>query len=185
MDPPGRAHRSSPAIAAAVILEASRWRVGAYAGFCAGTSVPVAAIPLGRRLPAGSSGLPGGVDVRAALPLSGLAPDGVCRATRVTPGAGALLPHRFTLACARPEPRHRRSVLCGTFLRVAPTGYYPAPCPVESGRSSDRWPPRGRPRHAAAWPTRHQLHCRTSVTRSAHTGSSYSYHDERVAPVAS
>ena len=34
--------------------------------------------------------------------------------------------------------RHRRSVLCGTFLRVAPTGCYPAPCPVESGRSSDR-----------------------------------------------
>jgi len=38
--------------------------------------------------------------VRAALPLSDLAPDGVYRATRVTPGAGALLPHRFTLACA-------------------------------------------------------------------------------------
>jgi len=35
------------------------------------------------------------------------------------------------------EPGHRRSVLCGTFLRVAPTGCYPAPCPVESGRSSD------------------------------------------------
>src|SRR6478735_8118945 len=35
------------------------------------------------------------------------------------------------------EPGHRRSVLCGTVLRVAPTGCYPAPCPVESGRSSD------------------------------------------------
>jgi hypothetical protein len=35
-------------------------------------------------------------------------------------------------------------VLCGTFLRVAPTGCYPAPCPVESGRSSDRSPPHGR-----------------------------------------
>ena len=34
--------------------------------------------------------------------------------------------------------RHRRFVLCGTFLRVAPTGCYPAPCPVESGRSSGR-----------------------------------------------
>ena len=33
--------------------------------------------------------------------------------------AGALLPHRFTLACA--VAGHRRSVLCGTFLRVAPT----------------------------------------------------------------
>jgi hypothetical protein len=42
---------------------------------------------------------------RAVLPLFGLAPGGVCRATRVTPGAGALLPHRFTLTCARPGGR--------------------------------------------------------------------------------
>src|SRR5260370_32289116 len=61
---------------------------------------PGGAIPLGRRLPAGSSSPPGGVDGRAVLPLSGLAPGGVCLATRVAPGAGALLPHRFTLACA-------------------------------------------------------------------------------------
>src|SRR2546423_11954134 len=66
---------------------------------------PVAAIPLGRRLPAGSSGLPGGVYGRAVLPLRGLAPGGVCRATRVAPGAGALLPHRFTLTCAGPLRR--------------------------------------------------------------------------------
>src|SRR5689334_19647357 len=65
---------------------------------------PPAAIPLGRRLPAGSSSPPGGVCVRAALPLSGLAPGGVCRAARVTPGAGALLPHRFTLTCATGRP---------------------------------------------------------------------------------
>src|SRR5687768_6574147 len=38
---------------------------------------------------------------RAVLPRLGLAPSGVCRAARVTPGAGALLPHRFTLTCAR------------------------------------------------------------------------------------
>ena len=56
------------------------------------------------------------------VPLLGLAPSGVCRAARVTPDAGALLPHRFTLTCAGPEARHRRSVLCGTFLRVTPTG---------------------------------------------------------------
>jgi hypothetical protein len=37
---------------------------------------------------------------RATLPLLGLAPGGVCRAARVTPGAGARLPHRFTLTCA-------------------------------------------------------------------------------------
>src|SRR5512134_2042593 len=40
-------------------------------------------------------------------PLCGLAPDGVCRAGPVTGTAGALLPHRFTLArsdtaCAAP-----------------------------------------------------------------------------------
>ena len=41
---------------------------------------------------------------RAALPTLGLAPGGVCRAVRVAPGAGALLPHRFTLACALRSP---------------------------------------------------------------------------------
>ncbi len=34
--------------------------------------------------------------------------------------------------------RHRRSALCGTVLRVAPTGCWPAPCPVESRPSSTR-----------------------------------------------
>ena len=53
-------------------------------------------------------------------PRFDLAPGGVYRADRVTPAAGALLPHRFNLACA-PE-RHRRSAFCGTVLRVAPTG---------------------------------------------------------------
>ena len=46
---------------------------------------------------------------------------------------GALLPHHFTLI------RLRRTVcFCGTFRRVAPPGSYPAPCPVELGRSSPR-----------------------------------------------
>src|SRR3954469_14360852 len=49
-------------------------------------------------------GLPGDIG-RASRPTFGLAPSGVCRAARVTPGAGALLPHRFTLTCARPEER--------------------------------------------------------------------------------
>ena len=35
------------------------------------------------------------------VPTLGLAPGGVCRAVRVTPDAGALLPHRFTLTCVR------------------------------------------------------------------------------------
>src|SRR5918992_5614998 len=73
-----------------------------------------------------------------AVPLFDLAPGGVYRAARVTPGAGALLPHRFTLACGRPVAgtAHRRSVLCGTFLRVTPTGISPAPCPAEPRPSS-------------------------------------------------
>jgi hypothetical protein len=37
-------------------------------------------------------------------PTFGLAPGGVYRAARVTPGAGALLPHRFTIACAGRSP---------------------------------------------------------------------------------
>src|SRR4051812_15000832 len=73
-------------------------------------------------------GLPGDIG-RASRPTFGLAPSGVCRAARVTPGAGALLPHRFTLTCADDGPGshrftigHRRSAFCGTVLRVAPTG---------------------------------------------------------------
>ena len=44
---------------------------------------------------------------------------------------GALLPHRFTLAPRFPTRRSRtgRSCLCGTFLRVTPTGRSPAPLP--------------------------------------------------------
>ena len=51
------------------------WRVGLYAGFCSGPCGPVTAIPLGRRLPAGSSGLPegrtGGQPIPSARPCSG------------------------------------------------------------------------------------------------------------------
>src|SRR3954452_15596272 len=68
-------------------------------------------------------GPPGDVD-RAGHPLLGLAPGGGYRAARVTPDAGALLPHRFTLTCATPselEVCHRRSALCCP----EPTG-----CPV-------------------------------------------------------
>ena len=56
-------------------------------------------IPLRRRLPAASSSLPGSRNEPDRLCfLFGLAPGGVCQARRVTPPAGALLPHRFTLA---------------------------------------------------------------------------------------
>ena len=52
----------------------------------------------GRRLPAISCDLPGssgGQPFNASL--FGLAPGGVCRASPVTRGTGALLPHHFTL----------------------------------------------------------------------------------------
>ena len=51
-------------------------------------------------LPASSGGSPSSactVQVRTLKPLD-LAPRGVCRAARVTSGAGGLLHHRFTLA---------------------------------------------------------------------------------------
>ncbi len=55
-------------------------------------------------------------------PTLGLAPGGVYRAGGVTPAAGALLPHPFTLTCAGRAARHRRFPFCGTVLRVTPTG---------------------------------------------------------------
>ncbi len=45
------------------------------------------------------SGLPWDIE-RAARPMFGLAPSGVYLADPVTETAGALLPHRFNLACA-------------------------------------------------------------------------------------
>ena len=56
-------------------------------------------------------GLPGEIG-RAAPPTFDLAPGGVCRAARVTPDAGALLPHRFTLTC---DPADRPAPIGGLF----------------------------------------------------------------------
>jgi hypothetical protein len=67
-------------------------------------------------------------------PLFGLAPGGVCLAPAVTGGTGELLPHRFTLTLTNRSSG--RSAFCGTFLPVARTGRYPAPCPAEPGLSS-------------------------------------------------
>jgi hypothetical protein len=77
---------------------AVRWRPSISAGDC----------------PPAPAAYPGS-DGRVTLPLLGLAPDGVYRATRVTPSAGALLPHRFTLTCAtghNPEVRPSPSAVC-------------------------------------------------------------------------
>src|SRR4051794_16222892 len=56
---------------------------------------------------------------RAVLPLFDLAPDGVYRAIRVAPDAGALLPHRFTLTCAADIPLQVGPVAIGGLLSVA------------------------------------------------------------------
>ena len=80
-------------------------------------------IYLGRRLLDASSNLPGSRwragptrgDGNVACSLFGLAPGGVYQASRVTPAAGALLPHLFTLTCGR---RSDPSAVC--FLRHFP-----------------------------------------------------------------
>ena len=94
-------------------------------------------------------GLPEGAGDRRTgrpCPLLGLAPGGVCRAARVAPDAGALLPHRFTLTCDR-SPGPSAVSLCCTVRQVTPTWLSPAPCPVESRLSStrSRAPCRGHP----------------------------------------
>src|SRR6058998_3447039 len=112
----------------------------------------VATISLGRPLPDASSNLPGSRVRRAASsPLFGLSPGGVYQAGGVTASAGALLPHRFTLASDRSP---RRFVFCGTFPGIAPAGRYPAPCPVELGLSSSRAVGAARGRlWYSGWPT--------------------------------
>ncbi len=67
------------------------------------------------------------------VPLFGLAPGGVYKASAVTGGTGELLPHPFTLTR---QPSAWRFPFCCTFLPVAGTGCYPALCPVEPGLSS-------------------------------------------------
>ncbi len=100
-------------------------------------------IHLASPLPTRSSGLPGDLDGPPSdAPLFGLAPGGVYRAPAVTGRSGELLPHPFTLTPADAEHRRRRFPFCGTFLPVAGTGDYPAPCPAEPGLSSP--PPRRR-----------------------------------------
>ena len=89
-------------------------------------------------LPAHSGGPPSNVRAsRASTGLLDLAPGGVYRSGRVTPAAGGLLHHRFTLTAGQARWRF---VLCGTVPRVTPGGCYPPPCPVEPGPSSAAYP---------------------------------------------
>src|SRR5690606_3201254 len=75
-----------------------------------GRSAPWVVIYLECVLPRISSSLPGtGNGASSTSSLLGLAPGGVCLAARVTTRAGALLPHRFTLAAAPGQARRRQS----------------------------------------------------------------------------
>lgn len=130
----------------------------------------VATIHLRVPLPTPSSGLPahsGGPpsNVRASGASTGLldlAPGGVYLAGRVTPVAGGLLHHRFTLTAGQARWRF---VLCGTVPRVAPGGCYPPPCPVEPGPSSGSClhavarPAHPREQDRASQPTLRYLRC--------------------------
>ena len=68
--------------------------------------------------------------------LLDLAPSEGCLAARITPGAGGLLHHHFTLT-------RRLSPQGGTFLWsclwITPPGCYPALCSMERGLSSERF----------------------------------------------
>ena len=92
-------------------------------------------IHLGCRLPGTSSDQPEGRAGHSMPLLFGLAPGGVCQAGQ-SPDRWCALTAPFHRCSDR---RHRQSGpphRCGTFLGVAPTGYYPAPCPLESRLSS-------------------------------------------------
>ncbi len=99
-------------------------------------------------LPEGCHGLPWRTG--RPCPLLGLAPGGGCPAAGVAPDAGALLPHRFTLACAARGPP---SAVCSLL-----------PCTVRSLRPGSRQhlalrsPDLPRPGNES----------RTAVTRTAH-----------------
>ena len=68
--------------------------------------------------------IPGSWIGRAALSLFCLAPRGVCRAARVAPVRGGLLPHRFTLACV-PRGGTIGGLLSAALSIRSPRGFRP------------------------------------------------------------
>jgi len=105
------------------------------------TSHRMTIIHLGRRLPDASCDLPGNTDgLPLNIPLFGLAPGGVYKASPVTRRTGALLPHLFTLTLHSSTYKLRLSAgryfFCCTVLHVAATPCYGAPCPMVFGLSS-------------------------------------------------
>src|SRR5436190_19851039 len=106
-------------------------------------------ICLRRRLPGASSDrYPRTGRAAVDVLLFGLAPGGVYLAGRSPGRRWALTPpfHPYLTAPLPPlraqgarwgDKRDPAVIFCGTFLRVAPTGCCPAPCPLEPGLSSD------------------------------------------------
>src|SRR5437870_7243988 len=92
---------------------------------------------------------------RASPPTFGLAPGGVCRAARVAPGAGALLPHRFTLACADRSPGPPSAV---SFLLHFPAGHPDWPLASTLALRSPDLPRQGRRPAAATRPAHRRPH---------------------------
>jgi hypothetical protein len=163
-----RAGSCRPAQTVLFVLCASRvyagrrwWRVGLYAGFCSGASAPWSgsrprrpSISAGGCPPAPAA-YPGVSADGLSSPCAALLPVGFAE----PPGSPRALVRSYRTVSPLPvrgrsgdRSRHRRSVLCGTFLRVTPTGRYPAPCPTESGRSSGRTPKHPARGHPAGSP---------------------------------
>ena len=113
-----------------------------------GSVTALAALPVTIHL----RGLPGGRPSRDGrahpCPLLDLAPGGGCQAARVAPDAGALLPHRFTLACDR---RTGPSAVCS--LLPDPTGRPDPGSRQHLALWSPDFPRPGRCRAAATRPT--------------------------------
>ena len=138
-----------------------------------------ATIRLGRPSPDGSSGQPGSSGGQPSYaPLFDLAPGGVYLATPVTGDAGALLPHRFTLAAptvggsTRPaSPRHRGAGRVAWSPRRAvysllhlPSGHPDRALPGTLPCGARTFlPPRPKPRPAVAWTTASATQPCTSV----------------------
>ena len=94
-------------------------------------------IHLGSVSPRISSNLPGNradhtLRPKPAVPLFGLALDGVYPATAVANGAV----RSYHTISPLPETHPGRYIFCGTFRRLAPPRCYLASCPVEPGLSS-------------------------------------------------
>jgi len=95
-----------------------------------------AVIPLGRRLPGGSSDLNPEAWDEPPASLFGLAPGGVYLASAVTGGSGELLPHRFTLTAAPSCDGSMAVCFLWHCPRLATGRHYRPPCSMESGLSS-------------------------------------------------